>query len=524
MGSAGLAITGSSYVKLASPASATAFKVRAHFSSVMSRALVAGDLTPTGCTVTSVTPIGGNQDFDILLTKGSSTAASMGVTVKAMANLWDTSVPAQLNLASVAFSATSIPDPVAPVINSLTNKATYLIPSRTATYPCTVTFVAPVSSFGPDNLTVTNGVITKWAGALPGKVFSFTLTPGEGQVSVVYDSASAYNTAHPLTDVAGTTIPSSNTFTRILDSTQPVIVAVSSPFFNKIGSAATGTATLTSLAGAGGTAGAITRSNGVLTAIAVGNNGTAAYTYAPKVSFSGGAGSGATAHTTIDGAGEITAIVIDNGGTGYTSDPTVTITPQSPVLSVAVGAAGTGYAVAPVITFTGGGGTGAAATATVDADGLVTGFVVTNGGSGYTSAPTVVVNNSIRPVNSSVATNRFPVRVTFNEAPKTFPLASLVASLSSTGVAISLATPTGTAAGLTGPQVVVGTGGKVWAFDLLTASAVTGADTIKMVVPALGVTDNATNQSAASQVYTISYDMVNGAAVEGMNSPVYSDG
>lgn len=46
------------------------------------------------------------------------------------------------------------------------------------------------------------------------------------------------------------------------------------------------------------------------------------YITAPLVSFSGGAGSGATAHATI-ALGKVTGIVIDAAGTGYTSDPTV---------------------------------------------------------------------------------------------------------------------------------------------------------------------------------------------------------
>lgn len=46
---------------------------------------------------------------------------------------------------------------------------------------------------------------------------------------------------------------------------------------------------------------------------------------APSVSFTGGGGTGATAHAVVNG-GVITSIVVDTAGTGYTSAPTVKIT------------------------------------------------------------------------------------------------------------------------------------------------------------------------------------------------------
>lgn len=53
-----------------------------------------------------------------------------------------------------------------------------------------------------------------------------------------------------------------------------------------------------------------------------GSSGGDGYVTAPLVSFSGGGGSGATAHAVITD-GKVTSIVIDTVGTGYTTDPTV---------------------------------------------------------------------------------------------------------------------------------------------------------------------------------------------------------
>jgi hypothetical protein len=52
------------------------------------------------------------------------------------------------------------------------------------------------------------------------------------------------------------------------------------------------------------------------------------YMYAPTVSFSGGGGSGATAASGIDGFGHA-SFSLTNAGTGYTTVPTVTITPNA---------------------------------------------------------------------------------------------------------------------------------------------------------------------------------------------------
>ncbi|MEQ1747983.1 MAG: autotransporter-associated beta strand repeat-containing protein [Prosthecobacter sp.] len=70
--------------------------------------------------------------------------------------------------------------------------------------------------------------------------------------------------------------------------------------------------------------GSIVTSPSVVTTIAV-TAGGAGYTTAPAITFTGGAGTGATATATISG-GAVTAITVTHGGSGYTSAPTVVFT------------------------------------------------------------------------------------------------------------------------------------------------------------------------------------------------------
>ncbi|WP_438853178.1 hypothetical protein [Brevundimonas nasdae] len=80
--------------------------------------------------------------------------------------------------------------------------------------------------------------------------------------------------------------------------------------------------------------------------------------------------------------GGVSGLTVTAGGSGYTSEPTVTISPppaggvQAEVVAVISGGAvtgftllvpGAGYTVAPTISFAGGGGSGAAATSAIDA-------------------------------------------------------------------------------------------------------------------------------------------------------------
>ncbi len=223
--------------------SSTSFTIRADFgATAMSRDLVASDLTLVGCSLVSITDVNSdNKKFDIKVQRGGapSTVATMSVTIKAApiadidpgvgvnnVTLTDMAEPKQPSLASSVFSAAVVTTPTAPIITSQVGSAS--VASRTVSYPVSVTFSTPVTGFVPSHLSVTNGVISKFTGS--GKSYTFTLTPGEGQVSVQY-LQSALAAPDRLKDVAQQLIPDSNIFQRTLDSTQPLVEAVSSPVF-----------------------------------------------------------------------------------------------------------------------------------------------------------------------------------------------------------------------------------------------------------------------------------------------------
>jgi fibronectin-binding autotransporter adhesin len=137
-------------------------------------------------------------------------------------------------------------------------------------------------------------------------------------------------------------------------------------------------------------------------------DGGAGYTSPPRVTISGGGGSGAAA-TAVLNNGVVTQIDVSSGGSGYTSQPTVTISPSPPiaaaaavtlvngtipgVLTVANGGItnpGAGYLGAPHVTVSGGGVTGATATAVVT-NGSVERIDITPT-TGYTSLPTLIID------------------------------------------------------------------------------------------------------------------------------------
>ena len=142
--------------------------------------------------------------------------------------------------------------------------------------------------------------------------------------------------------------------------------------------------------------------------IVVGYSG-AEYAVAPTVTFmGGGGGSGATAQaflgTTPATLGTVIAINVLTPGSGYTSAPTVVITPPTVQatlgtvtldglgsITIPVTNGGAGYVSAPVVKVQGGVfNTPATATATINSSGVVTSITV-NGGTGYTSVPTVTI-------------------------------------------------------------------------------------------------------------------------------------
>ena len=122
----------------------------------------------------------------------------------------------------------------------------------------------------------------------------------------------------------------------------------------------------------------------------------------------------ATATATI-ATGAISEIFLNNDGSGYTSAPTVSITPApvggtnasavaitttkanvNSILRIELTNAGAGYTVAPTISFSGGGGSGAAATCSIGGtlSSLQT-VSITGAGIGYASVPTVNIIGSV---------------------------------------------------------------------------------------------------------------------------------
>lgn len=126
------------------------------------------------------------------------------------------------------------------------------------------------------------------------------------------------------------------------------------------------------------------------------------YQEPPLITFEGGGGSGATAEAIIDNEydDEITSIKITNRGSGYTSAPTVVITPvpstigeddnTAVVWGVFITNKGSGYTSTPSVSITGGGGSGATGTAIISG-GLISEITMSNVGSGYTSAPSISI-------------------------------------------------------------------------------------------------------------------------------------
>lgn len=133
-------------------------------------------------------------------------------------------------------------------------------------------------------------------------------------------------------------------------------------------------------------------------------NGGSGYTSAPSVTIS--PNGGAVATVTVSG-GSINSVSLTAGGSGYTSVPTVVIVGGGGSGAIATASilngqvvgitfsgpgdsTGTGYLIAPTIYFQGGGivGSGMTATAT-ESGGVVTGLTITAPGSGYLLPPNV---------------------------------------------------------------------------------------------------------------------------------------
>jgi hypothetical protein len=148
---------------------------------------------------------------------------------------------------------------------------------------------------------------------------------------------------------------------------------------------------------------------GSIGVIAITNPG-GGYTTAPTVTISPpnqAGGDQATAVATITtGVGGVQSIQVTNGGSNFTSVPTVTIdAPQvaggtqataaatiqgGNVVAITMQVSGSGYSAIPSVSITGGGGSGATANAVLSS-GIVNSITLTNAGSGYTSQPTVTL-------------------------------------------------------------------------------------------------------------------------------------
>lgn len=168
------------------------------------------------------------------------------------------------------------------------------------------------------------------------------------------------------------------------------------------------------LSGSGASAFASISGSGQIDRINITSGGTG-YVAAPKVTITGGGGTGATANATISN-GVVSAITITNGGTGYSSEPTITLSSGGgasvtatiggggSVVSVAIFNSGSGYTSTPNVTIaapTLSGGVTATANANVS-NGRVTSITLISGGSGYTSAPSVTIDPA--PSNGTNAT------------------------------------------------------------------------------------------------------------------------
>lgn len=126
--------------------------------------------------------------------------------------------------------------------------------------------------------------------------------------------------------------------------------------------------------------------NGRVISITVGGTNTG-YTSAPVITFTGGGGSGATAHAIINSkSGKVTDIVVDAVGSGYTSAPTVVLTGGG----FSATATGTAIIAAQVTSFTSVAGQGYTAAPFVSFSSKPTIEVV--------SSPCYSIDTAIRPV------------------------------------------------------------------------------------------------------------------------------
>lgn len=182
---------------------------------------------------------------------------------------------------------------------------------------------------------------------------------------------------------------------------------------------AAGGADITFISGSGATAFASVSGSGQIDQINITNGGTN-YVAPPKVTISGGGGTGATATAVITN-GVVTAVNITSAGTGYTSNPAISFNSGSgAVVGAVIGGGGTlaaiqmtntgtGYTTVPNVTISAPalpGGVNAVAVANI-LNGNVTSISITNPGSGYTSNPTITIDPSPTGGTNAFAVGQF---------------------------------------------------------------------------------------------------------------------
>ena len=123
-------------------------------------------------------------------------------------------------------------------------------------------------------------------------------------------------------------------------------------------------------------------------------SGGSGYTSAPTITISPAAGDmgyGCSATAALTG-GAITSLTNLKNGQNYNTLPTVSLSGggnPGAITGYTGLVGGSGYLAAPTVSASGGGGSGFAAVATV-VSGAITALTITNGGSNYTSVPTIV--------------------------------------------------------------------------------------------------------------------------------------
>ncbi len=262
----------------------------------------------------------------------------------------------------------------------------------------TITFAGGGGTGAAATANVTNGVVTGitmtnyGAGYTSAPTVNFANGRATGivtQIAVVngganYAVAPVLTVAAPVCTINGTTCVQAAA-TAVLNGTVVGSVNITNPG-----------------AGYGAAPGVTAPDHTGVTSITLGTGGTQ-YVFAPTVTFTGGAGTGATATANISN-GAVTGYTVTAAGSGYTSAPTVVVSQGHPtgiIKTVAIVSGGSNYSAAPVLTFDlppcvidGIRCIQATATASITS-GAVSAVTITNAGAGYPTPPAITVSNEV---------------------------------------------------------------------------------------------------------------------------------